>query len=91
VNQLAFRCARLLITREGAGHAVSTGLVTPLPAVGANAGGVFPSTSCPAGRVARSAGINAASWVNSFAPICGRPVVIPALIARRPERAASAR
>jgi hypothetical protein len=76
VNQLAFRCARLLITREGTGHAVSTGPVTPLPAVGANAGAVFPSTSCPAGQVARGAGINAASWVNSFALICGRPVVI---------------
>lgn len=54
INQIALRCAPLLITGDAAsGFGLGIGAVVAAPTLGTLAGAAFPAIDCPSGRVAR--------------------------------------
>jgi cysteine-rich repeat protein len=75
VDQLALRCAPLLVTPNGAGYLVSLGTVTTGAVVGGTGGDAFPATDCPTGQLALGASIRAGGSIDAFGLRCGIPIV----------------
>ncbi len=78
LNQIAFVCAPLVVSRTDAGYAISLGPTHVLSANGGGGGRTFKD-GCAAGQVARGDNIvvsnnGARAIVQSFGLICGTPV-----------------
>jgi cysteine-rich repeat protein len=75
MDQIALRCAPLLVTETESGYSVTRGVVTALTPAGGTGGAAFPDTDCGTGQIASGANIRAGDSVDAFGLLCGQPSV----------------
>lgn len=77
VDQVALRCAPVVVDASKIPVTVTAGTVTPSAPLGGTGGGVFEDTNCETGSVATGAVIRAGGSVDAFGLLCSAPSVTP--------------
>jgi hypothetical protein len=70
LDQLAVRCAPLVIAGGPGAYTIAIGAVTTLAAVGDNGGNAFAITNCAVGQVATMARLRAGDGIDAFGIAC---------------------
>jgi hypothetical protein len=76
MDQIAFGCAALTLSKVGTSYQATVGAVSWLAADGGTGGGAFTSP-CPAGQVSPGSAIHASTVLNAFSLFCATPILLP--------------
>lgn len=73
VDQLALRCAPLIVSSTPTEFVVNVGAVSTAPPAGGTGGTAFPNTDCPAGQIASEVRIRSLDSIDAFGVGCVVP------------------
>jgi hypothetical protein len=76
LDELAFGCAPLALTKVGPTYQASIGAVTWLSPVGGKGGSPYQE-SCPAAKIAIGGDVHSGSWIDAFGLFCSNPILVP--------------
>jgi hypothetical protein len=76
MDQIAFGCAALTLSKVGTSYQATVGAVSWLAADGGTGGGAFTSP-CPTGQVSPGSAIHASTVLNAFSLFCATPILLP--------------
>jgi hypothetical protein len=73
VDQLVFRCAPLVLTRDANGYALSLGMASLIGPIGGDGGNAQRTISCPDGAIAIGSILRAGNAIDAFSLGCAVP------------------